>query len=77
MAQFKVAYNPTTKVANVLAVGAATPGGSVDAGNIPHDPSHVTDREDPLQHVLYQTVQNAVLLTGETDFNGFSIKMGL
>lgn len=77
MAKFKLTYNPTTTTANVLAVGAATPSGSNDLGVIDHDPSHVTDREDPAKHVLYQTVQNQLYLIGVRDPVDLTITMGV
>lgn len=77
MAKFKVTYNPVTSVANVLATNAGTPAGSTSFGLIDHDPSHITDAEDPLRHVLFQTVQNKLYLSGVLNFDDLKIVVGL
>ena len=77
MAKYKVVYNPTTFVARVLDPAAGPPADFIDLGVINHDPSHITDREDPLKHVLYQSVQNKVYLSGVRNFDQFTIKIGL
>jgi hypothetical protein len=77
MAKLKVTYNPVTQVANVLNPAAGAPVGSTDLGVIDHDPSHITDAEDPLKHVLFQTVQNKLLLSGVLKYDNLTIVVGL
>jgi hypothetical protein len=60
MAEFQIAWNPTTKVATAQAAGAAAPGGSTVIATHTHN-----DDEDPLgiygkTHVLFHHVREAL-----------------
>lgn len=60
MANKKVAWNPTTRVATVLLAATALPGGSQLAGTYTHpDPTDELSRSE-YSHVTYQHVQDAL-----------------
>lgn len=77
MAEFKVVYNPTTKVANVIGTADVNPAGSDTLDNIEFDQAAVYVAPDGTSYVLFQLVQELLYKIGVQDMNNVSIVMGL
>lgn len=71
MANYQVAWNPTTRVATVQTQGAAVPGGSTNIDTFEHADAEgsVNDLEFDVNHVLYHHVRDALYLVGVEDMS--------
>lgn len=67
MADYQVAWNPTTKVATVQTRGDILPGGSTKAGEFDHNEAGDQISPDQHSHVLYHHVRDVLYKVGVQD----------
>ena len=79
MAAMKIAYNATTKVATILPVATALPGGTTNIGTFNHDDDPADALGIDENHVYYHHVRDALyhLVPSEQNMQSVTINIAV